>query len=489
MKKYKIIFYVFTMLSLVSCEDILDQQPYGVISEDLYYQTEGDAISAVTATYSRLQRILFTNEWKGLDYIPDIMSPDAESHPGFAGLKQTHEYTNTPENPEVASLWVNLYNGVYLANQGIERINEMPEDVFSDGMKSRLLGECYFLRAWYNLRITQLWGDAPLVVQTLSLDNFYIPSSPQSEFFIQIKNDLLEAEDRLPLVSEYDSNNVGRATKGAAQSYLGYLYLLMDNPGDAVIILKRVVDSNKYALVDNYESLFNGTNENSSESVFEIQFASNTGDNVGSFTPQGYGAGGEFGWGFTRPTADLVSEFEITPKEDPRRAASILNVGEVYEGKVFKGIESPHGNRKWITGLGREAAYPWYSPVNQSLMRYADVLLLYAEALNKTSASSDAVGYINKVRARASVSMPALDLGLSPEKVLEAIIHERRVELCLEGKSGFDLRRLLSQSELVNYFHNKGYTNFSYPRDLFLPIPQSEIDKSDGSLEQNPSWK
>ena len=120
---------------------------------------------------------------------------------------------------------------------------------------------------------------------------------------------------------------------------------------------------------------------------------------------------------------------------------------------------------------------------------YADVLLLYAEALNKTSASSDAVGYINKVRARASVSMPALDLGLSPEKVLEAIIHERRVELCLEGKSGFDLRRLLSQSELVNYFHNKGYTNFSYPRDLFLPIPQSEIDKSDGSLEQNPSWK
>lgn len=84
MKKYKIIFYVFAVLSLVSCEDVLDQQPYGVISEDLYYQTEEDAISAVTAAYSRLQRYLFTNEWKGLDYIPDIMSPDAESHPGFA---------------------------------------------------------------------------------------------------------------------------------------------------------------------------------------------------------------------------------------------------------------------------------------------------------------------------------------------------------------------------------------------------------------------
>lgn len=487
MKTQTIIFYLFAMLLLVGCEDVLDQQPYGVISEEVYYETEDDAISGVTAAYSRLQRYLFTNEWTGLDNIPDLMSPDMESNPGFVGLRQIHNYTSTPENPEVAGLWVNLYNGVYLSNQAIEKISEMPDDVFSSGMKSRLLGEVYFLRAWYNLRITQLWGDAPLVTTTLSLDNFYVPSSPQSDFFIQIESDLLEAEDRLPLVSEYNDADLGRASKGAAQSYLGYLYLLNNNPEQAKVALQNVINSGQYALVSDYESLFDGTNENSSESVFEIQFQSNTGDGVGSFSPQAYGPGGEFGWGFTRPTADLVNEFETTPIEDPRRAASILSVGEEYEGTVFAGIESPYGNKKWITSLGREATYPWYSPVNQTLMRYAEVLLLYAEALNETGASTEAVNHINMVRSRPSVDMPALATGLTQTQVMTAVRHERRVELCLEGKSGFDLRRW-EGSNIESYFHDKGYTDFIYPKHVFLPIPQTEIDKSEGSLAQNPNW-
>jgi hypothetical protein len=337
-----------------------------------------------------------------------------------------------------------------------------------------------------------LWNEAPLVTHTLSLSNLYVPKSPRQAFFDLIEQDLLSADSVLPV--SYGAADVGRVTKGAAEAYLGQLYLWENQPDKAAAELKKVIDGGNYGLVDDYASLFNGTAPNSKESVFEIQFLSNTGLNVGSAAswvnaPNGEGMVNGGGWGWLRPTGDLVAEFETTPKEDPRLEASIFRKGDVYNGITFQDLVNGSGYayKKWVVAAGMEPNFPWYSPVNQCLMRYAEVLLMYAEAENNLGSPAEAIPYINQVRARPSVGMPAIASSLTQAEVQAAIRHERRVELCLEGKVGFDLRRW-EGANLGNYMQSKGYANFVEGKNDWLPIPQSEIDKSQGTLSQSPNW-
>jgi hypothetical protein len=489
----KITIFLAACLTIIGgCKKALDQQPYGVTAVADFYKTEADAVSAVTAVYHRLQDYTFGGVFTGFDCWPDLLSPDVESHQDFTSLRQVHEYTATADNDVVDSSWEKLYNGVYLANQALEQITAMPDNVFSTGMKARLLGEAHFLRAFFNFRITMLWGQAPLVKNTLSLSELYLPKSPRQDFFDLIEQDLLSADSVLP--ATYGPADAGRATKGAAEAYLGNLYLWEQQPAKAAEKLEAVINSGNYGLVDDYASLFNGTNENSKEAVFEIQFESNTGLGVGSMAsallaPNGEGMVNGGGWGWLRPTADLVNEFETSPKEDPRLSAAIFRKGDVYNGIVFQDLVNGSGYayKKWVVATGMEPNFPWYSGVNQTVMRYAEVLLLYAEALNQLGRPSDAIPYINTVRARPSVNMPPLALNLNADQVLLAIRHERRVELCMEAKAGFDLRRW-EGSNLENYMRSKGYTHFTLPKDEFLPIPQAEIDKSKGTLTPNEGW-
>jgi hypothetical protein len=492
MKKITIFFAFLSLLAGAGCNKKLDQQPYGVVPVTNFYKTQADALAGVTAVYHRLQNFTFGDVESGFDCWPDLLSPDVESHQDFTALRQVHEYDATTDNAVVDSSWITLYNGVYLANQAIEQITLMPDNVFDAGVKSRLLGEVHFLRAFYNFRITMLWGQAPLVTKTLDLNNLYLAKSPRQDFFNLVEQDLLTADSSLP--AGYTGADVGRATKGAADAYLGNLYLWENQPAKAADRLQSVINSGIYGLVDNYASLFDGTNENSKESVFEIQFKANTGLNVGNAVswlnaPNGEGMVNGGGWGWLRPTADLVNEFETSPKEDPRLSASIFRKGDVFNGIVFQDLVNGSGyaNKKYIVSAGMEPNFPWYASVNETIMRYAEVLLLYAEALNQQGRPADAVPYINMVRARPSVAMPALSTGLSQSAVLTAIQHERRVELCLESKVGFDLRRWYG-SNLGTYMHSKGYSNFVEGKDDYLPIPQSEIDKSKGTLTPNTGW-
>jgi starch-binding outer membrane protein, SusD/RagB family len=492
MKKQTILVMILGTLLIFGCTKQLNQQPYGEISQTEYYKTQADAVGAVNAVYHRLQDYTFGGGFTGFDCWPDLMSPDVESHQDFTALRQVHESTVAPDNAVVDSTWQLLYNGVFLANQAIEKIGGMPDNVFATGIKARLIAESKFLRAFYNFRITMLWNTAPLVTQTLTLNNLYVPKSPRQAFFDLVEQDLQSADSVLP--ATYTASDAGRATNGAAEAYLGQLYLWENQPEKAAAELKKVIDGGNYGLVDDYASLFNGSNPNSRESVLEIQFMANTGLGVGNAVsflnaPNGEGMVNGGGWGWLRPTGDLVAEFETTPKEDPRLTISIFRKGDIYNGIVFQDLVNGSGyaNKKFVEAPNMEPNFPWYSSVDECIMRYAEVLLLYAEAVNDLGDPVTAVGYINMVRARPSVAMPALPNTLSQTEVMTAIRHERRVEFCLESKVGLDLRRW-EGSNLGNYMHAKGYTNFIAGKNDWLPIPQPEIDKSQGTLTQNPNW-
>jgi hypothetical protein len=495
MKNIKYFVFVLAFL-IVSCDKALDLNPVGSISQDNFYKTSDDANAAVIACYNTL--IAFHTGWNvvsGMDMWGDIQSSDAEPHPDGVAWNQIYRYTLQPENGEAQGQWFLIYQGLFRANQALERIPEIKMD---EQLKSRLIKETLFIRAWWMLRLAKMYGSAPLVIKTLKVDELYIPNSTRQELFDQVEKDLLIAES---LPDSYDDANIGRATSAAAKTVMAELYLR----------LKDIISSGKYQLLDSYSSLFDGTTENSKETIFEVQMKANTGKNIGNFSTtysapngEGYVPGG--GWGWIRPTQDIVNEYETTPKEDPRLTYSIFRKGDNVEGQIFKDVVNGTGFavKKWLisgkNGVEIEPNFPWLTSANFAFYRYAEVLLMYAEVLNELGKSSEAVAFINQVRARPSVAMPAISSSLTKEEVFEAIRHERRVEFSFEGKISFDLRRwgiagtfLRSpqrwQNNIsINPQYSGVFFKFVDGKNEVFPIPQSEIDKSNGTLKQNPGW-
>jgi len=504
----KLIYYSFSLIVLfiISCNKKLDLVPIGSISQTDFYKTVEDANAAVIACYNTLIGFHTADRTdSGVDMWGDIQSSDAEPHPDGIAWNQIYQYTLQPDNGEVNGQWFLIYQGIFRTNIALEKIPEIDMD---EQLKARLLKEVHFIRAWWMLRLAKMYGSAPLVTKTLSVDELYIPKSTRQELFDQVEKDLLEAET-LPDV--YDDANVGRATSAAAKTVLAELYLWEKKWAEAQTKLQDVISSGRYGLLDSYSSLFDGTTENSKEIIFEVQMKANTGKNIGNFSTtysapngEGYVPGG--GWGWYRPTQDIVNEYETVPKEDPRLTYSIFRKGDNFEGQIFKDVVNGTGyaTKKWVisgkNGAEIEQNYPWHTSANFALYRYAEVLLMYAEALNELGRSSEAVSYINQVRARPSVDMPALSAGLTKTQVFEAIRHERRVELSFEGKISFDLRRWGIAGEFLRspqrwqnnitinpQWEGKFFKYVDGKNDVF-PIPQSEIDKSNGTLVQNPGW-
>jgi hypothetical protein len=505
MKNIKYFVFVLAFL-IVSCDKALDLNPVGSISQDNFYKTSDDANAAVIACYNTL--IAFHTGWNvvsGMDMWGDIQSSDAEPHPDGVAWNQIYRYTLQPENGEAQGQWFLIYQGLFRANQALERIPEIKMD---EQLKSRLIKETLFIRAWWMLRLAKMYGSAPLVIKTLKVDELYIPNSTRQELFDQVEKDLLIAES---LPDSYDDANIGRATSAAAKTVMAELYLWEKKWAGAQTRLKDIISSGKYQLLDSYSSLFDGTTENSKETIFEVQMKANTGKNIGNFSTtysapngEGYVPGG--GWGWIRPTQDIVNEYETTPKEDPRLTYSIFRKGDNVEGQIFKDVVNGTGFavKKWLisgkNGVEIEPNFPWLTSANFAFYRYAEVLLMYAEVLNELGKSSEAVAFINQVRARPSVAMPAISSSLTKEEVFEAIRHERRVEFSFEGKISFDLRRwgiagtfLRSpqrwQNNIsINPQYSGVFFKFVDGKNEVFPIPQSEIDKSNGTLKQNPGW-
>jgi hypothetical protein len=499
--------YLFILMGLmVSCGDQLDLNPIGVVGQDDFYLTEADANASIIAAYNSILSFHTTGYPTGADMWGEIQSSDAAPHPDGVAWNQIYQYTLQPDNGNVRNQWFMIYQGIFRTNQALEKI---PEIKMNDQLKSQLLKEAYFLRGWWMLRLAKIYGDAPLVTKTLPLEELYIPKSTRQEIFNQVEKDLKEA---LLLPDSYDASNVGRATSFAAKTVLAELYLWQKKWSEAKPLLESVINSGNFKLLDSYTSLFNGTIENHTETIFEIQYKANTGQPLlGNFSTtysapngEGYVPGG--GWGWIRPTQDLVNEYEILPKEDPRLTSSIFRLGDNFEGQIFKDVVNGTGFaiKKWVisgaTGVEIEQNFPWYTSANFTLYRYAEVLLMYAEVLNELGNISEAATYVNFVRARPSVDMPAVSNNLNYDQMFEAIRHERRVEFSFEGKISFDLRRwgiageFLRSSDrwqnniTINPNWGGNFFKFKDGRNEVFPIPQSEIDKSGGTLDQHPNW-
>lgn len=484
------------LTSLVSCgKDFLDRKPIVGVTADNFYKTEADAIAAINAAYAPLQFEMSPAghfRW----FWGDIMSDDSQK--GGSGDNDAIELLRLetfqgPVNTDLLdSEWNADYEGIYRANVVLEKVPGIEMD---EVLKKRILAEAKFIRAWFYYNLNTLFGGVPLADKVLAPSEYNRPREDASTIWAFVEKDLKEAIEDLPIRSQYPIEDLGRVTKGAAQSLLAKAYLYQKKFADARVQTQAVINSGEYTLVPDYGTIFTRAGENNSESVFEIQYMNASGGNwgknaanEGTFTNVFQRARGQFaGYGFNIPTQDFVDEFMKEGVEDPRLKYTVFRIGDQMGDRGVFTLESAgdvgylYHPRKYFSNLSEDAPFGDPNPnggSNDRVIRYSDVLLMDAEAAAQTGDEGGARNSLNVVRAR--VNMPAVTA--SGSALLEAIYHERRVELGLEGHRFFDLVRTgRAEAELGGLGYKEGIHNV-------FPIPNSQITLSNGVLKQNSGY-
>jgi tetratricopeptide (TPR) repeat protein len=461
------------LLPIPACKDFLDLKPISQGSADNFYKTPNDFNTAILGAYSTLlTRGMYNSMWLFTDQRSDNTEQEA-----YAGILQVEgdfdTFTLITTNSYLNDNWNHHYQCINRCNAILDKIGAV--NFSNEGEKNQYMGEALFLRALAYFNLVQIYGDVPLVTKVISADEAYASlRTSTDEVYSLIINDLRDAAANLP--ASYSGNQLGRATSGAAKSLLGKVYLTRKQYTDAARVLKEVIDGGQYTLLPNYADIFRPENANHKESIFEVQYKANS-QGRGSpfatlFTPRTGNAGilltGQGATqGYNRPTQDMINAYE---PDDLRKEASLApnwsDRGTVYNDPYIK---------KYLSRL----ANPSDGDANWIVLRYADVLLMYAEALNELGTTPEALPYLNQVRTRAGL---AAKTGLSQAQLRMALEQERRVELAFEGHRWFDLLRTGRAIEVMN---SKGF-NLSQ-RDLVFPLPQSQIDVNP-QLAQNPGY-
>jgi hypothetical protein len=483
---------LMTVITMWSCnEEFLDRKPKGQLTYDTFFETADHAIWATNAVYQQYRSWeMCAFPWIG---ITDIISDDADkgsTETDALYMQELDDFTFNSTNTAISGAWVGHYRAIFRANLAIDNIPGIDMD---PALRDRLVGEAKFLRSYAYFRLVQWFGDIPLVDHILSDDQYYNQSrTPKEEVYNFIENDLLEAINVLPEKSKYASADLGRVTKGAARGILAKLYMVKQDFAKAAEQCEAIINSGEYALLPRYSDIFLPTGENGTESVFEITAVAEQAPIAGpGATPfnmvQGVRGVPNLGFGFNRPSDDLIAEYETG---DPRRGATILFVGEVLpDGSAIiqdnPEIVGERFNQKaWVPA---HAGLNDNGPGNIRILRYSDVLLLAAEAFNETGDPAKALGYLNMVRARArgnnNFILPDVTT-MDKDMLREKIYHERRVELAMEQQRWFDLARWGRIADEMGPLK----THFMAPKNLLLPLPQSEIDLTNKILVQNDGY-
>jgi hypothetical protein len=497
------------------------------------------AIQAVNGAYVPLQweyGLTYSCEW----WIGDVASDDAlKGGQNVSDMSAAYEldHFKVSENNEILLDWYRLnFVGIARCNFVLEELPGVAVDkVMTAEIKDRIMGEIHFLRALYYFRLVRVFGDIPLITYTIqSSSGWRQPKATVADIYAQIFSDLETANSKLWTVDKLPEIEIGRATKGAAQAMLLKTHLYYAQWDAAHYDVARawgdsIIDSNKYRLEKKYADNFSILNENGIESVFEVQYSEEGSSDYGSFNPH-FGAtrgtfttiltrsrstmiprsksgGGLEGWGFNKPTQNLYDEFEAG---DVRREVSILNLPDnlmsTPEEEIYMG--SRYLSRKY-TVMDDELNGLWFghatrSPINIKLIRYADVLLMYAEALNESGNTPKAKEVLNELRAvrRAETADPDVQLPDFPygsyadnqAGLRKAIRHERRVELAMESHRWFDLVRWGIAAETMNAYKQGEHeqvkaatSDFIAGKYEYFPLPQIEMDL--GGFDQNEEWK
>ncbi len=482
-----------TSFGFVSCGDsFLEKEPLvGQVEED-FYKTEADAIAAINAAYAALQFELTPGghfRWFWGDIMSDDSDKGGEGDNDQFTLKQLEEFEGPTNTEYLQAEWEADYEGIYRANKVLERV---PSIKMNEGVKARILGEAKFIRAYFHYNLVTIFGRVPLVDRVLAPSEYNIPQNTPEETWALIESDLIAAASVLPKRSQYPAQELGRVTQGAANALLAKAYLFQGKFPLAKTAAEAVISTSEYQLDPEYKSIFTLVGENGVGSVFEIQYMNASGGNwgrnnanEGTFSCVFQRARGQFeGYGFNIPTQDLVDEYFAEGFEDPRLQYTVFREGDAMGDRGIFTIDATGGfphkyyNRKSFNNKSEEAPFGDPNPNggnNDRVIRYADVLLMHAEASYHTGDEGSARTSLNLVRKRVGLD----DVTATGNNLLKAIYHERRVELGMEGHRFFDLVRTgRAATELAD----KG---FKIGVNEVFPIPQFEIVKSNGVYSQN----
>jgi len=487
------------------CEDdFLTTTPDDKLTSEAFYRHVADAEAALATVYAQIGA---ADRWDVTEvnfvvehFRSDMCMPGPDRYADWTAIST---FTNTAGNSRSTIYWEDAYRGLNHANQVIEKVGEMSDAIILPEERSQVVAEAKFLRGFLHFRLLNNWDQ--IILQDAapkSEADLSKPLSDRETVWMLVEQDFKDAAAVLPV--SYETSRVGRATKGAAIGYLGKALLYQGKNGEAAAEFKKIVEDGvgNYELVDNFMSNFDGTNENNKESVFEIQYSAvrSNGRHIGHVTGKFTSAPETGGWGNIEATPHMVDQFKqegtiaTTGKYDSRIYQTLFFddpdvdvFGQSFEDVFGAGSDRALYRKFTLSDKPESENSAWYSSQNVPVMRYSDVLLMYAEALNESSTADAAKPFVDEVRERSD--MPALPSGLSKEEMRSRIMHERAVELAFEGHRFIDLRRWSElwgdQTILEDHMLNSGKpgaSNFNYSDHAYFPIPESETN-SNGALK------
>ena len=511
---------ILTLLFITGCKkDFFEKKLYGIQDQVATIKDEASALALVNGCYSmvdgtdwwsgRFQRMMLEcssdNGWGGNDY---------QDRPTEMGIMAFTNALSPDEGNYIKNFFDILYLGVRNCNNAILVLPNAP---ISETLKKRGVAEAKFLRAYYYFELVKTFGDCVLYTDLpTSID--LIPRSPVSDVYAQIVQDLKDASNDLPEVDAYAASDKGRATKGAALGLLSKAYLFMEDYPNAESTAQTVIQSNKYILLPNYGDLFKTTNPWSRESLFEIGYLPDTKFSVGTRATTMTWATNDQGWGWFGQTSDLENAF-IAEGDDVRRKNTIVKAGEPVEGEsrtypadIGQHTSGRYFRKLYVPQAERGGEYG-NQPLNQIFLRFAEILLIHAEAAAFNGNTAGALVSLNKVRQRVNL---APKLALTGDALKLAIYNERRLELAGEGTYRWDdIRRIkIGGKKLISLLMgpngsfvkyntttnvdpiekkphreslNKGI-EFKEGKHELWPIPRSVIQASNSTVTQNPGY-
>ena len=513
MKRLTIYLLAALVFLVASCERNFDEPNPDMMTSASFWKDESDAVKGINAVYSALNRSnSYYNRWMHFFYL--LRSDEGFGSGGDIGLNNNMAFAYT-SNSTSSGTWNAIFHANYRANQVIAYV---PQITMDETLKKRIVAEAKFFRALNYFNLAVFWGRPPLVLTPLSPTD-YPPNATTQQVFAQIELDLTEAMADLP--PSYPASDIGRITKGAAHGLLAKAYMQQGKFVEAKNAMDWLVTgegASNYGLMIDYADNFKKTSENNRESVYEIQFKENAAENgdddtnpgislnTGTSAPKflappnpgpGYADGAARRW----IVDTFAAERTVDDKPDPRAVVSFLydNADErgpaftmVY-GQTWQELYGSNDKRVWFRKLLNDDwknGESFSSPNNYRMIRYADILLMYAECLNETGQTEDAYQYVDEVRTRVNLrSLTTVKPAMDQIAFREQIKHERLLELAGEGWRYFDMVRWgeFSTNLVVLKQRDMDFNNFVVGKHEWYPIPQSDIDNNP-NLTQNPGY-
>ena len=477
----------------VSCSDFLDREPLDQISTGNFYKTANDANLAVISAYSTIQSI----NWHGKSWMITEMPSDnttvGGNDPDFSPIDN---FTINPDNVPNTEYWTEHFRIVTQANQVIQYVPEIDMDV---NLRASYVGEAKFLRAFSYLDLVRIYGDVPIIKEVATIESdLYLPRNPVSEVYDFIEEDLLDAIATLP--ESRTSASLGRATMDAAKALLAKAYLTNGKYEECMDLCREIIGDGRYKLEENFaNNWLRDVSDNNSEAIFQIHYVGcgpgNTGNALQAFfAPWGQGiTQNSDGWGSQIPTSPMIDNPGTTIKDaydsdDLRIYHTMMTPADSYPminpelgGYTYPATGASRSGiniKKYVIGGGSDVCF-MSTPQNFHAIRYADVLLMLAEAAcarnGGISATPDVLEAFNQVRVRA---------GMPDEEIIDIdmVFHERRLEFAFENQRWFDLLRTGKIIETM-LLHGKQMQEFH----VLFPIPAQELAVNT-NLVQNPGY-